>query len=269
MNKPASTGGMITPSCWLNAATTTQALIPVLLWWRKKNELGQGGIADCNFTWENLGNLPKRNAWENGKCSVFFFMCRIWIWECSALLGWSMVFLLASPLDCFEAFELWWKSMRPPFMLRKKTKKFHDLIPEMAIVVKPVSSFQPVHHFGYPFAKFRGCSSEVFNLENLKAKIAQKWVCHDVTNETLINLRAGKSPFKLIYRDTLLENVFISRPSRHFWVDDSPHGFLLAASSEDDRPLFVCEKTQKTGLFLVFLKVRFWIMIQICIQFMQ
>ena len=28
----------------------------------------------------------------------------MWIWECSALLGWSMVFLLASLVDCFEAF---------------------------------------------------------------------------------------------------------------------------------------------------------------------
>jgi len=47
MNKAGSTGGMITPSCWLNAATTTQALIPVLLWWRKKTSWDKG---DCNFT---------------------------------------------------------------------------------------------------------------------------------------------------------------------------------------------------------------------------
>ena len=55
--------------------------------------------------------------------------------------------------------------------------------------------------------------------------------------------------------------MFISHPDRrHFWVD-SPHGFLLATSSEDDgcRCLYPKVWNKKWVFSLFFLKVRFWI----------
>ena len=152
MNKAGPTGGMITPSCWLNAATTTQALIPVLLWWEKKNELGQGGLLIAILLEKSWGIFQTKCL---GKCSVLFF--EMWICECSALLGWSMVVGFTGWL--FWNIRTMMKIYAPTLHAQKKTKKFHELIPKMAIVVKPVSSFQPVHHFEYPFAKFRGCSS--------------------------------------------------------------------------------------------------------------